>query len=342
MKSQTPSPVLVPVTYFASVTTPLRLTNPVELDGEANVTPGQVVVVRALGENPKYPELELCDGSRVVVRAGDVIATTVGSRQALRGFVGESPKRVATGDVLGLLNLGGVVGRPISGSAEVGMPVPVEVLGVSRLHLADVALPRPRSLASIPPIVLVAGSCMNVGKTVTTEKLIAGLTARGLKVGGAKITGVGCLKDQIRMLAAGAVKAYTFLDCGVPSTVDSDDVAGIARAIAAALQGADAIVMEMGDGIVGHYRVDRLFDDKELMARIDSLVFVASDLTAAWGGKEFLARRGVTITAVTGAATDNDSGVNFIERELGIPAANSVRQTEKLLNTLSLSLSIAV
>jgi hypothetical protein len=326
-------------THFASVTTPLRLTNPVELVEEGDTTPGQIVVVRALGENPAYPDLELRDGSRVVVKPGAVIATALGSRQALRGFVGEAPRHVAAGDTLALLNLGGVVGHAISGSAEVGMPVPVEVLGLSKVHLKDVALPSPRSLAGIAPMILVAGSCMNVGKTVTTERLIAGLTARGLRVGGAKITGVGCLKDQIRMLAAGAVNAYTFLDCGVPSTVDTDDVAGIARSIAAALTGVDIIVMEMGDGIVGHYRVDRLFDDKELMRHIDATVFVASDLTAAWGGKEFLARRGVTIAAITGAATDNDSGINFIERELGIPAANSVRQTEKLLDVLALKIA---
>jgi hypothetical protein len=330
--------VKIDASYVASVTTPLRLSNPVEVEHECDTTPGQVVVVRALGENPKYPDLELCDGSRVAVRTGDVIATALGSRQALRGFVGAAPGHVRAGDELALLNLGGVVGRALSGSAEVGMPVPVEVLGVSPLHLRDAALPRPRTLAGIPPLILVAGSCMNVGKTVTTERLVAGLTARGLRVGGAKITGVGCLKDQIRMLAAGAVGAYTFLDCGVPSTVDTDDVAGIARAIAAALKGVDVVVMEMGDGVVGHYRVDRLFEDRELMRHVDATVFVASDLTAAWGGKEFLARRGVSIAVVTGAATDNDSGVAFIERELGIPAANSVRQTEKLLDVLALQI----
>ncbi len=327
------------VTRFASVTAPLGLRNPVAVAPAADTTAGQVVVVRAQGENPAYPDLELCDGSRVAVMAGDVIATVLGSRQALRGFVGEAPSQVAAGDRLALLNLGGVVGRPISGSATLGMPVPVEVLGVSQIHLEDVALPHPHSLNGVAPIILVAGSCMNVGKTVTTERLIAGLTARGMKVGGAKITGVGCLKDQIRMKAAGAVGVYTFLDCGVPSTVDTDDVAGIARSVAVALGGVDVIVMEMGDGIVGHYRVDRLFDDKELMRHVDAVVFVASDLTAAWGGKELLARRGVAIAAITGAATDNDAGVTFIEKELGIPAANSVRQTEKLLDVLSVAIA---
>lgn len=324
---------------YSSVTSPLGLNGPIAVRQERETTAGQLVVVKALGENPAYPDLELVDGSRSTVRKGQVLATVLGSRQALRGFVGHAPNRVRAGDVLHLLNLGGVTGVAASGCPELGMPIPVELLGVSDRHLKDAALPSVRTLKHSAPIVLVAGSCMNVGKTVTTEKLIAGFTTRGMKVGGAKITGVGCLKDAIRMRAAGAVVARTFLDCGVPSTADLSDVAGIARSLAWAMRDVDVLVMELGDGILGHYRVERFFDDRSLMRHVDATVFVASDLVAAWGGRELLAQRGVPITVVTGPATDNAAGVSFIEETLGLPAANALHDAPKLLDVLAVKLA---
>jgi hypothetical protein len=321
--------------HFASVTTPLKLTNPVEVFRQAPVEAGQLVVVRALTENPLYPELETPDGSRITVKKGDIIAGVLGSRQALRGFVGYAPYRLTAGDKLHILNLGGVIGRFVSGHKDLGEPVQVEVLGISKKNLREVALPKVDILATAKPIILVCGSCMNVGKTAATEELIKGLSWQGLKVGGAKITGIACLKDTIRMKNAGASKTLSFLDCGAPSTVDVDDIAGIARSIVAQMQDVDIIVMELGDGIMGHYKVEKFFDDKPLMSHIDAVVFCASDLTAAWGGKEILAQRGIPLTVVCGPATDTEAGVSYLEKTLGIPAANALTDSQKLLNLLT-------
>ena len=325
----------IDVGKFASATTPLHLENPIEVGREALSQAGQLVVVRALTENPFYPDVELTDGSRATVKKGDVVAGILGSRQALRGFVGYAPYRVATGDRLHLLNLGGIVGRYVSGHRDLGEPIQVEVLGVSTRNLKEVALPPVEVLTDAKPIILVAGSCMNVGKTATTVEIIKGLSRQGLKVGGAKITGIACLKDTNLMKTAGAVKTYSFLDCGVPSTVDTEDIAGIARSIVAQMRDVDVVVMELGDGILGHYKVERFFDDRALMAHIDAVVFCASDLTAAWGGREFLSARGVPVTVVSGPATDTEAGVTYLERTIGVAAANSQTDPQKLLNILT-------
>ena len=325
----------IEVGRFASVTSPLKVSNPVEVHRTGSADAGQLVVVRALTENPLYPELELAGGERVTIRKGDVIAAVLGSRQALRGFVGYAPYRVAAGDTLHLLNLGGVVGRYVSGHKDLGEPVQVEVLGVSKHNLRESALPKVDVLAEAKPIILVCGSCMHVGKTATTEELIKGLTRQGLKVGGAKITGIACLKDTIRMKEAGAAKVLSFLDCGVPSTVDTDDIAGIARSIVSEMRDVDVVVMELGDGILGHYKVDRFFDDRALMSHIDAVVFCASDLTAAWGGKEILAQRGIPVTVVCGPATDTEAGVTYLEKTIGVPAANALTDSRKLLGLVS-------
>jgi hypothetical protein len=325
----------IQVAKFASVTAPLKLQNPVEVFRQGSADAGQVVVVRALTENPLYPDLETVTGERVKIKKGDLIAAALGSRQALRGFVGYAPYRIASGDKLHILNLGGVTGRYVSGHKDLGEPVMVEVLGVSKRNLREAALPKVDVLAEAKPIILVCGSCMNVGKTAALEELIKGLTWQGLKVGGAKITGIACLKDPMRMKAAGAVKTLSFMDCGVPSTVDTEDIAGIARSIVSEMKDVDVVVMELGDGIMGHYKVERFFDDRALMSHIDAVVFCASDLTAAWGGKEFLTQRGIRISAVSGPATDTEAGVTYLEKTLGIPAANAMTDSQKLLNLLS-------
>jgi hypothetical protein len=325
----------IEVKHVASAASPLKLSNPVEVSRQSPVEAGQLVVVRALTENPLYPELETPDGSRVSIRKGDIIAGILGSRQALRGFVGYAPYRLAAGDKLHILNLGGVIGRFVSGHKDLGEPIQVEVLGISKKNLKETALPKVEVLAEAKPIILVCGSCMSVGKTAATEELIKGLSWQGLKVGGAKITGIACLKDTIRMKNAGAAKTLSFLDCGAASTVDVEDIAGIARSIVAQMKDMDIIVMELGDGIMGHYKVERFFDDRALMSHIDAVVFCASDLTAAWGGKEILAQRGIHVTAVCGPATDTEAGVTYLEKTIGIPAANALTDSQKLLNLLT-------
>jgi hypothetical protein len=325
----------IEVKHIASAASPLQLSNPVEVFRQSPVEAGQLVVVRALTENPLYPELETPGGARVTVKKGDIIAGVLGSRQALRGYVGYAPYRLTAGDKLHILNLGGVIGRFVSGHKDLGEPVQVEVLGISKKNLKETALPKVDVLAEAKPIILVCGSCMNVGKTTTTEEIIKGLSWQGLKVGGAKITGIACLKDTIRMKNAGAAKTLSFLDCGVPSTVDTEDIAGIARSIVAQMKDVDLVVMELGDGIMGHYKVDRFFDDRALMSHIDAVVFCASDLTAAWGGREILAQRGISVTVVCGPATDTEAGVTYLEKTLGIPAANAMTDSQKLLNLLS-------
>lgn len=325
----------IDVHKFASSTRPLGLTSPVDAKDEGSPEAGQLVVVRALTENPHYPDLELGNGERARIHKGDVIAGILGSRQALRGFVGYAPYRLSKGDRLHILNLGGVIGRFVSGLRSLGEPARAEVMGMTERNLKEVALPRVDVLADAKPIILVAGSCMNVGKTETTVQIIKGFTKQGLKVGGAKITGIACLKDTLLMEQAGAIRTYSFLDCGVASTVDTEDIAGMARSIVARLNDADVIVIELGDGIVGHYNVNRFFEDRDLMAHIDAVVFCASDLTAAWGGKEALAQRGVQISVACGPVTDTEAGVTYLERTIGVPAVNALSDPDKLLNILS-------
>ncbi len=327
---------------FASVTGRLQLVNPLELSKEVICEPGTVVAVRALAENPLYPDVEKCDGEFVKVKQGMIIVGALGSRQALRGFVGYSPYKLAQGDTLHLLNLGGVIGRCIGGHKDVGEAIPVEVLGcVAKgrrvLTIRHGALPEVQVLGRTRPVILVLGSCMNVGKTAATTEIIRRFTKDGVKVGAGKVSGVAAMRDTRKMALAGAVKVYNFVDCGYPSTVDANDVGAIARSIVAKLdaEDVDLIVMELGDGILGHYKVDTVLRDTALMANVAAIVFCAGDLVAAWGGKEILGGLGVNIDVISGPATDNCAGTTYLENALGVKAANAITETEKLYRILA-------
>ena len=152
------------------------------------------------------------------------------SRRALRGYAGEVPSHIAVGDTIDVLNLGGILGRCTSANPDIGPPFQAEVLGavlafpelgdrVGRpAHIRDGAIPASDALELEAPVVYVAGTCMNAGKTVAATELVRGLArARPARRGG-KLTGVSLMRDTLPMQDAGAVAALTFNDAGAAST----------------------------------------------------------------------------------------------------------------------------
>ena len=173
---------------------------------------------------------------------------------------------------------------------------------------------------------------MNSGKTYAATELIKQATRAGLKIAAAKLSGVACLRDTLHMKDHGAVATASFLDCGLPSTVDIGDLAPVAKAIIGRLNecAPDMIVIELGDGILGGYSVDSVFVDEELRDATAALVFCASDYVGAWGGIELFKRRGITVDVIAGSVTDSQMGEDFIEREFNVPAGNARRDGARL------------
>jgi len=73
---------------------------------------------------------------------------------------------------------------------------------------------------------------------------------------------------------------------------------------------------------MGHYGVDLLLRDRELMGYVVAHVLCANDLVAAWGGLRFLEELGVSVDCISGPATDNSSGSEYIEHHFMVPAVN--------------------
>ena len=324
---------------IGSATSPLGLQKTLAVIEESDdPRAGDVVVVRAVTDSSTYNQLELPSGRLAKINPGDVLVGVLGRRSALKGFVGDVPLSVTTGDRLHLLNMGGVIGHCTGHHSSLSDAIGVEVIGLACdedgrvMNIADRALKPRTSMGLTAPLVLVAGTCMNSGKTFAATEIIKRATRAGLKVAAAKLSGVACLRDTLDMSDHGAVATASFLDCGLPSTVGVGDLAPIAKAIIAKLNecAPDLVVIELGDGILGGYSVDSVFDDDEVRAATAALVFCASDYVGAWGGIELFKRRGITIDVIAGSVTDSKMGEDYIEREFGVPAGNARRDGERL------------
>ena len=321
---------------IASSTRDCRLTQEVILSDAITARDGYVVAVKALEEKSVYNQLELVSGRMTRICKGDLIAGVLGERKALRGYTGVVPPSVSVNEELHMLNLGGVIGRCVSENPDLGPPMRVQVLGAVQVfpsieerlgvaaHIGMNAIPSRASLERSVPVILVSGTCMSAGKTHACCKIIQSLSHAGLRVGAAKLTGVSLMKDTLDMADFGAERVLNFTDAGLVSTA-SKHVVEVAKGLLQELNRSklDAIVVELGDGILGEYGVQELLSDPQLLGFTRCQVCCANDPVAAWGAVEQMKKYGLKIDVISGPATDNQVGVTFIEKELGVKALNA-------------------
>jgi hypothetical protein len=337
---------------IASSTRNAALSPEVIVGDEIVAREGYILAVRILEDKSAYNTVEDVTGRMLALRAGDVLAGTLGTRRALRGYAGVVPQHIRAGDSIDVLNLGGILGHCTSVNPDIGPPFRAEVLGailafpalgdrVGRpAHIKDHSVPPAETLESEVPVVYIAGTCMNAGKTVAATELVRGLARSGLKVAAAKLTGVSLMRDALSMVDAGAVAALTFNDVGIATTHPGVTVAS-AKGIFNRLAGAkpDVIVAELGDGILGEYGVQDILSDPELMRVGAAYVMAAPDPVACWGATELMRNQfNLPITVMTGPATDNEVGQLYIQSGLGLPAHNARRDAVGLLAVVRASL----
>ena len=335
----------------ASVTRACALKREVKLADAIPCEEGVVVAVRVLNDKTTYNQIELPSGRMAQVKRGDVVAGALGHRHALFGYSGRIPERLAPGDVVQLLNLGGVVGLCDSINPSFGPPFDAEVLGTvlafpylavrigvpARIG-AERLDPAARLASRAVPVVAFVGSCMNSGKTAAACALVQELAHERLTVDALKATGVSLRRDVLAMEDAGARRSAIFTDFGVVTTTAANAPA-LARTLIARLSEGDSaapappdlLVAELGDGLLGTYGVDAILAAPDLRAAFSAVVLAANDPVAAWGGVELLRREhGIRPVAVTGPATDNAVGTRLIEERTGVPAVNARTDAPRL------------
>ncbi len=333
------------VDKIASVAASCDLDREVRVSGDIPCEEGVVVAVEVLTNKSSYNKLELTSGRMAQVKAGDIVVGALGHRHALFGYSGHLPKSLEPGDTVNILNLGGVIGICDSVTPDRGSPFECRALGTvlhfpylgERIgHPARVGshtLDRDASLAdSRAPVIALAGTCMDSGKTAAACAIISRLVHRGLRVAAFKATGVSLRRDILAMEDSGAFATSIFTDFGVVTTTP-DNGPALTRALLNRLWATkpDVIVFELGDGLLGAYGVQAILSAPDIRDALSAVVLCANDPVAAWGGVTLLRDRfGIEPAAVTGRATDNAVGSDMIVDQLNVPACNALTQETQL------------
>lgn len=330
---------------IASVLKNVKLPSEVFIGKEIDCSEGAIIAARVLEDKKIYNSLELTSGRLSTLHKGDVIAVALGNRRALRGFVGEVPKSLEVGEVINLLNLGGVAGICTSANEqEVGNPLPIKVLGAivdekGPLNIKQFTLYEPVSSIKkmkISPLVVVSGTCMHVGKTTVACELIKHSRRKHLKVVGAKLAGIAALRDTENMKDYGARKAVNFIDAGFTSTVNCEKSVEITKGAIAFLSrlNPDFIVIEFGDGIYGEYGVKAILEDREIQKNIKVHIGCAYDQPGVVNLVQECKRIKAPIDIVSGPITDNSVGMDFVAKNLKLPAFNAISRSKGLFDEM--------
>lgn len=329
------------VDKIASSARPCGLIHDLELSSYIVAEEGYCIAVRALDEKTHYNQLECTDGVFTTIHKGDILVGALGERQALKGYSGRIPRRVQVGDILNVLNMGGIIGLCTSDHPDLGPALRVEVIGAvlieyngqkNHARIQDYALEPVYSLEHSAPLVMVSGTSMNTGKTYAACQIIRGLTDSGYRVSAAKLTGAALRRDVRVMEEHGAIECATFNDAGIVSSTNKE-MAPVAKALITQLnkREPDVIVLELGDGFIGYYGVDELLLDKELQQFTRAHVVAAADLAGAWAADQvFRTRYRTHITAMTGPVTDNAVGKLYIRNAFGVQAHNAMQDSTEL------------
>jgi hypothetical protein len=300
---------------------------------------GVVIVVEVLSNKSTYNTLELTSGRMAKVVKGDVVIGALGHRKALFGYSGFIPPKLEAGDIIQMLNIGGVLGVCDSVNPDKGKPFDCRVLGVvltfpylgerigvpARVGFRKVDLEARLDTHNVP-VVALAGTCMEAGKTAAASAIISRMRHRGLVVDAFKATGVSLRRDILAFEDSGARNTMIFTDFGIVTTTGRSGPA-LTRTMMTELseRRPDVIVFELGDGLLGTYGVEAILKDPAIKAALTAVVLSANDPVAAWGGVKLLRERfGIEPAVVTGPSTDNAVGVQIIREQMGVEACNAI------------------
>jgi hypothetical protein len=329
----------VVVDKIASVTQACGLSHEIRVSPDIVCEEGVVLVVEILNTKSTYNTLELTSGRMAKITRGDVVVGALGHRKALFGYSGHIPESLKPGDVIQMLNIGGVLGICDSATPDKGKPFDCRVIGTALTfpYLGErIGVPAKAGFKALDyeaplnvrgvPVVALAGTCMEAGKTAAASAIIARMRHRGLVVDAFKATGVSLRRDILAFEDAGARRTMIFTDLGIVTTTAKCGPA-LTRTMLTEMANnqPDVIVFELGDGLLGTYGVEAILRDADIKAALTAVVLSANDPVAAWGGVKLLRERfGIEPCAVTGPSTDNQVGVQIIREQMGVEAFNAI------------------
>lgn len=300
------------------------------------------VVLAMVDELGSHQRIELPNGRRAKIFPGDLIMLCYGNRYAPDQFEAVVSDDLGTCD---LIAAGGIAGRELCRHERMDAPtkiIPIGLVGNERgkpLNIIDYRLDLAKPGPRIPAIV-VFGTAMNSGKTMTAGSLVRGLATSGLRVAGIKSTGTGSGGDLWFMSDMGASLVADFTDAGMPSTYlapPEQIEAGVLGLINhAANQGCHVAVVEIADGLQ-HEETAALLRSARIRERIGGVVFAAYDALGAQAGVEALRANQHKILGISGQVARSPLAMREALRSTGLPIYSPIELQAGLLNQQVLS-----
>ena len=285
---------------------------------------GDYVLTEAAEPASELYQVELPTGDMVPVNPGDTIIGAFGSREATLEGVGSYA--AVTSNRMHMLTAAGLFGRFTSFSIMLPRPMSVIYRGHvvrdgRKVRMRDFALRTEARQFSVPTILMV-GTSMSAGKTVTGRRVCEILSAAGFKVVGSKLTGAGRYRDIASFRKCGAREVYDFVDVGLPSTVGPEaEFRAAIRHLLSHIDGRrpDFMVAEAGASPLEPYNVAAAMD--ELGNNIRCTILCASDPYAVVGVRDAFA---LNPDLVAGRAAQTSAAVELVKKLTGLHALNVI------------------
>ncbi len=196
----------------------------------------------------------------------------------------------------GLVGMLWAEGRPTP-SIEVETSERFRCIGLVRtpdgrsVNIDDFALSPPERLLDIP-IIAVAATSAEAGKTVLAQKVVAAAVGLGLRTAAIKVTGTGGTVDSSAHRSAGADIVLDQVDGGLITTYCDADTfrKRIVRPFRHARDlGAEVVIAELGGDLV-YANNPTFLAMREMVARLRMLMVVNNDALSCLGTMHFLER----------------------------------------------------
>jgi len=285
---------------------------------------GDYVRTEVTGTRTELYAIESCTGEMLPVQTGDQVVGALGHREATLEGVG-SFLDVRRGEMHALTSAG-LIGAFTSYSVLLPRPMSLHYRGHivrdnHKITMKQYAM-RAQENGFAVPTILIVGTSMMAGKTVTGRRLCEVLSSAGLDVVGAKLTGAGRYRDIASFKRAGAAHVFDFVDAGLPSTVVPEQEFRVAiRPLLSHIDRLqpDYLVAETGASPLEPYNVAAAM--QELGDNIVCIILAASDPFAVVGVQQAFE---VRPDLVTGPAANTSAAVALVRKLADLPAINVI------------------
>ena len=285
---------------------------------------GDYVLTEVTGERTDLYVVESCRGEMLPVKTGDQVIGALGHRAATLEGVG-SFLDVRKGEMHAMTGAG-LIGRFTSYSVLLPDPLALRYRGHivrdgSKVTMQQFAIKLDKGYFEVPTI-LIIGTSMSAGKTVTGRRVCEILSRAGLDIVGAKLTGAGRYRDVVSFGHAGAQHIFDFVDVGLPSTVvPEEQFRSAIRPLLSHIGSMqpDYLVAETGASPLEPYNVGPAMD--ELGGNIACILLAASDPYAVVGVEKAF---GVKPDLVTGPAANTSAAIDLVRKLSDLPALNVI------------------